>query len=124
LSFWVLVKAEKRSDSQRSQLERLRARDARLGEAVGLLEGLAALVRKQPGTSLQQWQEAAARSGCAEVRRLAEGLKQDQAVEAALQQRWSNGPVEGQVNRLKTIKRQRYGRPSFEMLRRRVVHRG
>ena len=124
LSFWVLVKAEQRSDSQRSQLERLRTSDARLAEAVGLLEGFAALVRKQPGTSLQQWQQAAAGSGCAEMRRFAAGLKQDKAVEAALQQRWSNGPVEGQVNRLKTIKRPMDGRASFELLRRRVLNRG
>jgi len=34
---------------------------------------------------------------------------------------WSNGPVEGQVNRLKNIKRQMYGRASFELLRKRVV---
>ena len=43
------------------------------------------------------------------------------AVEAAVTERWSNGPVEGQVNRLKTIKRQMYGRAGVELLRARLV---
>jgi transposase len=34
---------------------------------------------------------------------------------------WSNGQVEGQVNRLKTIKRQMYGRAGFGLLRARVL---
>jgi transposase len=90
---------------------------------VGLLEGFAAAVRKQPGAPLGRWQEAVAHSGCAELRRFADGLKNDKAVEAALQEPWSNGQVEGQVNRLKLIKRQMLGRASFELLRRRVLRR-
>jgi len=36
-------------------------------------------------------------------------------------EQWSNGPVEGQVNRLKLLKRQMYGRASFPLLRARVL---
>jgi len=43
------------------------------------------------------------------------------AVEAAVTEPWSNGPVEGQVNRLKTIKRQMYGRAGVELLRARLI---
>jgi transposase len=43
------------------------------------------------------------------------------AVEAAVTERWSNGPVEGQVNRLKTLKRQIYGRAGVELLRARLI---
>ena len=43
------------------------------------------------------------------------------AVKAAVSLKWSNGQVEGQVNRLKNIKRQMYGRASFELLRKRVL---
>ncbi len=51
------------------------------------------------------------------------GLTRDRdAVEAALHLPWSNGPVEGQVHRLKLIKRQMYGRASFDLLRLRVLH--
>jgi transposase len=41
---------------------------------------------------------------------------------AALQQPWSNGPVEGQVHRLKLIKRSMYGRAGFDLLRLRILH--
>jgi transposase len=43
------------------------------------------------------------------------------AVEAAVTERWSNGPVEGQVNRLKMLKRQMYGRAGVELLRARLM---
>jgi len=56
------------------------------------------------------------------VKRLAAGLQSDAAaVRAALEQPWSNGPVEGQVNRLKFLKRQMYGRAGFDLLRARVL---
>jgi transposase len=49
-------------------------------------------------------------------------LKQDlSAVEAAVSEPWSNGPVEGQLNRLKIRKRQMYGRAGIELLRARLL---
>ena len=44
------------------------------------------------------------------------------AVCAALTTPWSNGQAEGQINRLKLIKRQSYGRAGFELMRRRALH--
>lgn len=41
---------------------------------------------------------------------------------AAIAEPWSNGQVEGQVNRLKLIKRSMYGRAKFDLLRQRVLH--
>jgi transposase len=56
------------------------------------------------------------------TRRFVRTLKQDQsAVEAAVEQSWSNSPVEGHINRLRTLKRQMYGRAGFELLRTRVL---
>jgi transposase len=50
------------------------------------------------------------------------GLQKDiSAVAAAVDTSWSSGQVEGQINRLKTIKRQMYGRAGFELLRARVL---
>lgn len=64
----------------------------------------------------------AAGSSQVDVRRFARGLEQDRAaVEAAMALPWSNGPVEGAIQRLKTIKRQMYGRANFDLLRRRVL---
>jgi transposase len=54
---------------------------------------------------------------------LAQGIVRDfDAVAAALELPWSNGPVEGHVNRLKMLKRQLYGRANFDLLRLRVLY--
>ncbi|MDP9440042.1 MAG: transposase [Actinomycetota bacterium] len=47
--------------------------------------------------------------------------REHSAVEAGLSPPYSNGQTEGQVNHLKTIKRQMYGRASFGLLRRRFL---
>ena len=54
---------------------------------------------------------------------LAASLGRDHdAVQAALDLPWTTSPVEGQVNRIKTIKRSMYGRAGFDLLRARVLH--
>jgi len=56
------------------------------------------------------------------LKNFARGLLQDHnAVKAAVSLEWSNGQVEGQVNRLKNIKRQMYGKGSLELLKKRVL---
>ncbi len=58
-----------------------------------------------------------------QLRGFAAGLRQDeQAVRAALTLPWSSGQVEGQVTRLKLVKRQGYGRAKLDLLRARLVH--
>jgi transposase len=50
------------------------------------------------------------------------GLKRDiKAVYNAIIFTWSSGMVEGNINRLKNIKRQMYGRASLELLKRKVI---
>ena len=57
-----------------------------------------------------------------ELKAFARGLFSDfQAVKNALTLPWSNGQVEGQINKLKTIKRQMYGRAGFNLLRKRMI---
>ena len=73
-------------------------------------------------TALHQWMDRARASGIAMIQHFESRLQRDiLAVEAAVTDRWSNGPVEGQVNRLKTIKRQMYGRAGVELLRARLI---
>ncbi len=56
------------------------------------------------------------------LKTFARGLLRDiEAVENGINMRWSNGAVEGHVNRIKSIKRQMYGRASFELLRKKVI---
>ena len=72
---------------------------------------------------LPEWIEQAKASGITAMKRFATGLESDYAaVEAAATYDWSSGQVEGQVNRLKMLKRQMYGRAGFDLLRKRVVN--
>jgi transposase len=82
------------------------------------------MVRERKLTQLQSWLEEAFSSGIAELQGFVRGIERDRAaVEAALSLPWSQGQTEGQVNRLKMLKRQMYGRAGFTLLRQRVLHR-
>jgi transposase len=69
-----------------------------------------------------EWLRRARASQIPELQGLAKSMQQDyRAIYAAGSQPWSQGQVEGHVNRLKCIKRQLYGRAKFDLLRRRVL---
>jgi transposase len=56
------------------------------------------------------------------LRSFVNGLSQDiEAVKNGISMTWSNGAVEGHVNRIKTIKRQMYGRASFNLLKKKII---
>ena len=88
-----------------------------------LADEFAALIRKQSSGTVSAWLTRGETAQSPELRRFAEGIRSDEAaVHAAVTEAWSNGPVEGHVNRLKTIKRQMYGRAGFVLLRARVLN--
>ena len=94
-----------------------------LAAALDLADGFAELIRKQSPETLGEWLARGEASSDPDLRRFAEGIRRDEAaVQAAVTETWSNGPVEGHVNRLKTIKRQMYGRAGFVLLRARVLN--
>jgi transposase len=71
-----------------------------------------------------QWRLSIEQSGLKELQSFSTGLMKDEAaVRAAMTYDWSNGQVEGNVNRLKMIKRMMFGRAGFAMLKARVLHR-
>ncbi|HYI84516.1 MAG TPA: transposase, partial [Acetobacteraceae bacterium] len=75
-----------------------------------------------PITVLEGWLTDAKESGVAAVTTFATGLRQDgAAVKAAFTTSWSSGQTEGQVGKLKMLKRQTFGRSGFDLLRRRVL---
>ena len=81
------------------------------------------MTRKRSQGATADWLTEAESSACPELRRFAEGIRRDEAaVRAAVTETWSNGPVEGRVNRLKLIKRQMFGRAGFARLEARVIH--
>ena len=84
-----------------------------------------AMIRRTTATPLVEWVDRALASGDRDLANLARSLRSDAAaVQAALAEEWSNGQVEGQVGRLKAIKRSMYGRAGMTLLRARVRHKG
>ena len=74
--------------------------------------------------NIRRWIDFVKRSKykLAGLKSFARGLLRDvSAVENGINMPWSNGAVEGHVNRIKSIKRQMYGRASFELLRKKVI---
>jgi transposase len=123
LSFDWVRRPEKRTVEAQARLDAIRAASTDLRAALDLSDEFTALIRKQSTGTLKEWLSRAEVSPCPEVRSFAEGIRRDEsAVNAAVTTRWSNGPVEGHVNRLKTIKRQMYGRAGFALLKARVVN--
>ena len=81
-----------------------------------------AILRGGKVTTLHRWMEDARKTGIHSLVRFVRTLKQDlSAVESAVSKPWSNGPVEGHINRLKMLKRQMYGRAGIELLRARLL---
>ena len=81
---------------------------------------LNALLRRRPSENLTQILDAAIATP---LRDFAGGLRRDvTAIQAALDLPWTTSPVEGQINRLKMLKRTMYGRAGFPLLRARVLH--
>lgn len=81
------------------------------------------MVRERTPEALDPWLTACSTSEIRDLQTFASGIQRDYAsVMAALATPWSNGQVEGQINRLEFLKRQRYGRASFDLLRQCVLH--
>jgi len=81
-----------------------------------------AFAQQRKHDALDQWIDHASQCGIGTIKSFSKGISKDiDAVRAALSFEWSNGQVEGQVNRLKLIKRKMYGRANFDLLRKRVL---
>jgi transposase len=122
VTWLVLRRAEDREAEGAEQLQRLRGSPTEVAEAIGLAEGFLALVRTRAPEELEPWLVKARASTLAAFRHFAEKLETDvEAVQAAVSLPWSNGPVEGQISRLKMLKRQMYGRANLDLLNRRFL---
>lgn len=81
------------------------------------------IVKEKRNDLYDDWLAEVKQSGIEDFENWVKGLLADEAaVRNALSLPWSNGQVEGQVNRLKTIKRQMYGRANFDLLKARVLY--
>ena len=129
---WLLVRPATALSPLKAAAVRWAEQDKEAAQVASLARRFTALVRwggvgqstrsVAPAADLDAWLAEARTCGIGAVETFAAGLEQDgAAVRAALTEPWSSGQAEGQINRLKMLKRQSYGRASFDLLPRRVL---
>ena len=114
-----------RDDLSRAQTVLVAAIEAAapaLVEARDIVDAFHTMVRQKKATALDDWIERAAASLLASFAR---GLAKDRApVHAAIATAWSNAQAEGQITKLKLVKRQMYARGKLDLLQARVIASG
>jgi transposase len=119
---WLLVRDPRQLDTQEHQTLSLLCQDNQIKRAYDLAQQLIRMMKERNAATLEAWLLTCLESGIVEVANFAHGLQKEfSALRAALTCPLSNGPVEGNVTKLKFIKRSMYGRGSFELLRQRVL---
>ena len=118
----LLRRAEDLSEVERAFITHVRDTCPSIGSVYSLAQRFLTMVRQRQKELLPAWIEEAKGCGVIMLAGFAKGLEQDlAAVEAALSLSWSNGQTEGQVNRLKLVKRSMFGRAGFDLLKTRVL---
>ena len=116
-------KTERKTTEQRRLIEILCRIEPEIAAAGSLARNFLGLIHRRDANGFDVWLDKASQSTALELKRFATSLKADlSAVRAAFTSPWSSGQVEGQVNRLKYLKRQMYGRAKLDLLRIRVLH--
>jgi transposase len=120
---WLLgMEADRIAGTERMFIEKLIQIAPALAAASDLTQRFVAMLRARDDTGLEDWLATARHS---EFSSFATGVSRDvNAVRAAIVEPWSTSPVEGQINRVKTIKRQMYGRAHLDLLRQRILAAG
>ncbi|MBI1184775.1 ISL3 family transposase [bacterium] len=121
---WLVLQVpDQMTNENQTQINQMRTFDQDIDTAISLTQEFAEMVRTKAVRSLDNWLDRAASSGLTSLRSFVNGIRRDyDAVRAGIESEWSSGQVEGQVNRLKFIKRQMYGRAKFDLLRQRVLY--
>lgn len=123
----LLVRPERQTPATRRALAQLRALHPEVRATAALVEGFAGLLRGAradlPGLGLRRWEGVAVRAGLPEFAAFVAKLRKDAAaVRVALVLPYSQGQIEGQITRVKLLKRAMYGRAKLDLLRQRVLY--
>jgi transposase len=121
---WLFFRKEEDLKAEEQEnLRQLRQVSPNLETAYQLVKEFLQMVRELTGERLEEWLGKVEASHLQAFQPFVTGVQQDKdAVLAGLTLPWSNGPVEGQVNRLKLIKRSMYGQADLDLLKLRVLH--
>ncbi len=119
---WLTRRPDDLTESQTLRLKNILARSPVLQTTYDLVRSFAIILTQRHGHELPAWMSQVEQTGAAALRSFVAGLRTDlDAVTAGLTLPWSSGAVEGTVNRIKTLKRQMYGRARLDLLRKRVL---
>jgi transposase len=120
---WLLSRAGSLDPGDQAQLAAVKASCPHLDALAGHIRAFAEMMTRRQGLlALEDWLTAAEASDLPELRSFANGIRRDQqAVTAGLSLPYSSAAMEGNVNKIKMIKRQMYGRAGFPLLRKRVI---
>jgi len=119
---WLLLRDPSSLDEQEQHTLGLIRQQHLVGKLYDLTQSYVKLMRERDFEAFDPWLETCLRCGIPDLESFAQGLQKDyEAIKAALILPYSNGPVEGQGNRLKFVKRSMFGRGSFELLRNRFL---
>lgn len=121
---WVLLKERESLTGEEQELRDLVLQtNESIKESWKLVESFRRIIKNREPEKFDDWIEQVEKSEITGLKNFVMVMKRDEsAVRAAMTSQWSNGQVEGQVNRLKFIKRQMFGRAKFDLLRSRVLH--
>lgn len=122
---WLFLRRpEDLTRDEQQTLAQLRNLNPEVDLAYEMVQQFVHMLRDRTGEEqLDGWLEKVASSPLTALHPFVAGLSQDKAaVQAGLTLIWSQGQTEGQITRLKLIKRQGYGRAKFDLLRQRVLH--
>lgn len=121
---WLLTHTrEKLDQDDQARLDQLLTVSTEVQTVHTLVQSFLEMVRERTGQHLRAWMEKANQSNIPELKSFVAGIERDyDAVQAGLTLPWSQGPVEGAVNKIKTHKRLMYGRASFTLLRQKMLH--
>ncbi len=121
-AWWLIKEVDDLTAGEQLFVEQLSELCPEAGKIKELAQSFRRMIGQREAGKFDEWLQTARQSGITEFQSFAEGLNKDRdAVVAALHYKWSNGQVEGQINRLKMTKRQMYGRANPDLLRARVL---
>jgi transposase len=122
VAFWLTKPPTQRSPEEQRWVEAVTAGHIQVATAEYLAQQFRTVFKERNSDALKSWLARSLMSEIPELKCFVAGIQRDyEAVVAAVEQQWSNGQVEGQVHRIKLLKRQMYGRGGFLLLRRRVL---
>ena len=120
---WLLSRPDRLDPDDQARLAAIRAGCPHLDALAGHIRDFAEMMTRRQGLlALDDWLTAAEADDQPQLHSFANGIRRDQqAVTAGLALPWSSAAMEGNVNKIKMLKRQMYGRAGFPLLRKRVI---